>query len=424
MAPALPSISKDLNLTNVESVLALSIFVLATAFAPMLVGPLSEVYGRAPLMHTTNVIFLAFNIACGFARNGATLIAARLFAGLAAGSIFPLAAGVMGDLFPPENRAKSYSYYLLIPLLGVAIGPLIGGFVETYSTWRWLFWSTSALQVVLMTVCFLCYKETHLATIIKNKHRRQNTTVTSRIQQFPARFISASTSSTTWHLISQSLLVPLKQYSHTSVQMQSLLGAFDYGILYLVLSTFSSLFTTQYHQSIAISGLHYLAICLGEIAGSQICGYAMGALASRAKRMTKAEGFQPEFHLPIIPLAGLAGFFGFVLYGWGAQRRLHWAIVDVGAFFLTGGMQVSGVALQAYNMDSYPKTRASTTAAVRLFSCIGAFALPLAGPAMYASRLGYGWSNTMLGSLYVVGNCCGTWYLWQNGSRLRLRVDA
>lgn len=245
----------------------------------------------------------------------------------------------------------------------------------------------------------------------------------SRLKHFPARFTSAIASSTTWKLVSQSLLVPLKQYSHTSVRMQSLLGAFDYGILYLVLSTFSSLFTTQYNQSVAISGLHYLAICLGEISGSQVCGYAMGALASRAKRMTKAETFQPEFHLPIIPIAGIAGFFGFVLYGWAAQQRLHWVIVDVGVFFLTGGMQVSGVALQAYNMDSYPTTRASTTAAVRLCASLGAFALPLAGPAMYASRLGYGWSNTMLGSLYVVGNCAGTWYLWKRGPSLRMRVQ-
>jgi len=418
MAPALPSISRELHLSSVESVLALCIFILATAFAPLLIGPLSELYGRAPLMHTTNVFFLIFNLLCGFAKNGPTLIAARLFAGLGAGAIYPISSGVMGDLWPVEVRGRTYALYLLVPLLGAAVGPVIGGFVETYSTWRWCFWSTSALQAVFVGVCFLCYKETHLPVILKNKQRSASSI---SLRSLPARISKAIANRQTWKLVQQSLAIPPRQlFTYRSVQIQALLSAFGYGIIYLVISSFSSLFTTQYNQSVAISGLHYFAICIGEIIGSQIGGRAMDTVARSAKRWTKADRLRPEFYLPVIPPGVLVACFGFILYGWAAQRRLHWAIVDVGVVILSCGMQVVGGVLQAYNMDAFPDSRASTAAAVQLFRSLGAFALPLAGPSLYASVLGYGWSNTILGSFYVLGNCSASWYLWKNGLALRV----
>lgn len=295
----------------------------------------------------------------------------------------------------------------------------MGGFVETYSSWRVIFWSTSGLQCITIGICFLCYKETHLPTIVKVKQRQVDGTQ-RQVWQAPLDFLNACISSTTWKLVYRSLLVPFRQLlTHRSVQIQAIMSGFEYGILYLVLSTYSSLFTTQYHQSVAISGLHYFAICIGEIIGSQIGGRAIDALGQMAKRWTKADSFRPEFHLPVIAPGVLVAAFGFLMYGWAAQRRLHWFVVDVGATIVSGGMQMTGRAMSAYNIDSYPQTRASTTAAIQPFRSLSAFALPLAGPPMYASLLGYGWSNTLLGCLYVFGYCSATWYLWKNGEKLR-----
>ena len=70
MAPALTTISRDLHMSSVESVMALSVYLLATAFGPLLIGPLSEIYGRKPLLHATNVWFLVWNVVCGFANSG------------------------------------------------------------------------------------------------------------------------------------------------------------------------------------------------------------------------------------------------------------------------------------------------------------------------------------------------------------------
>lgn len=122
MAPALTTIAIELHMSHIESVMALSIYLFATAFGPLVIGPLSEVYGREKILHASNIWFLVWNIVCGFARTKEVLIAARFLAGFGASSIYALAGGVLGDVWRPEQRGKSLGVFLLIPLLGAAVG--------------------------------------------------------------------------------------------------------------------------------------------------------------------------------------------------------------------------------------------------------------------------------------------------------------
>lgn len=122
MAPALSIIAEEFDMTSAESAMALSIYLLATAFGPLAIGPLSEVYGRKPILHASNIWFLIWNIACGFANSKEMLIACRFLAGFGASSIYALASGVLGDVWRPEQRGRSLGVYLLIPLLGAAVG--------------------------------------------------------------------------------------------------------------------------------------------------------------------------------------------------------------------------------------------------------------------------------------------------------------
>lgn len=140
MAPALTTIGRELHMSNVESVMALSVYLLATAFGPLLIGPVSEVYGRKPVLHATNIWFLFWNIVCGFSYSKGLLIAARLLAGFGASAIYALAGGVLGDVWRPEERGRSLGLYLLVPLLGAAVGPIIGGYITEDTDWRWIFW--------------------------------------------------------------------------------------------------------------------------------------------------------------------------------------------------------------------------------------------------------------------------------------------
>lgn len=134
MAPALSLISQELNMSSTESAMALSIYLLATAIGPLMIGPLSEVYGRKPILHASNIWFLVWNLVCGFANSKKLLIAARFLAGFGASAIYALASGVLGDIWHDQERGQSLGAYLLIPLLGAAVGT---AHHLSLTTWPW-----------------------------------------------------------------------------------------------------------------------------------------------------------------------------------------------------------------------------------------------------------------------------------------------
>jgi hypothetical protein len=122
MAPALSTIATELNMNATEAAMSLSIYLLATAFGPLFIGPLSEIYGRQIVLHGSSIWFLVWNVVCGFSTTKQGLIASRFLAGFGASAIYSLGGGVLGDIWRPEQRGKSLSIYLLIPLLGAAVG--------------------------------------------------------------------------------------------------------------------------------------------------------------------------------------------------------------------------------------------------------------------------------------------------------------
>ncbi|EXJ92004.1 hypothetical protein A1O3_00554 [Capronia epimyces CBS 606.96] len=419
MAPALSTIDAKLDMNSVESVMAMSVFLLATAFGPLVIGPLSEVYGRKPMLHTTNIWFLLWNVVCGFAHTKSLLIAARLLAGFGASAVYVLADGVLGDVWPSEQRGKSLGIYLLIPLLGAAVGPIVGGFITQGTTWRWMFWSTSLLQGAMILASILLFDETYEPVILERRAERLRTATGD--QRFHTRAGKLSEGRSPLWVMQRSLSRPIRLLLfHPIVQVQTLLSGFSYGVLYLVLSTYSDLWTSRYNESISISGLHYLTICIGEVAGAQLGGPLMDLVFQRLQNQAGGSSI-PEYHVPLmIPSAAITAS-GLLLYGWTAQAKTFWLPVDLGAAIFSCGMQINGMSLQAYVIDSYPVHASSASAASQLLRSLAAFGFPLFGPRMY-SALGYGWGNTMMALVSIAVSLPASMFIWSYGAKLRKKA--
>jgi MFS family permease len=82
MAAALPSISHDLHTNSATTQLTLSIFVLSYAFGPMLLAPMTEVFGRKPVWLLSGCFYILWNTVCGFSGSNGVMIASRFLAGL------------------------------------------------------------------------------------------------------------------------------------------------------------------------------------------------------------------------------------------------------------------------------------------------------------------------------------------------------
>jgi MFS family permease len=124
LAPALESIADDLNVSQAKANMALSIFVLAFAFGPIVLAPLAEVFGRRRVWLVCSLWYALWNMACGFAHGNGLLLAGRLLAGLGSSVEYATSQPVLGDCWRPEQRGQSFAIATFIPLLGPAIGPV------------------------------------------------------------------------------------------------------------------------------------------------------------------------------------------------------------------------------------------------------------------------------------------------------------
>lgn len=179
------------------------------------------------------------------------------------------------------------------------------------------------------------------------------------------------------------------------VALMSTFMAIVYGVLYLLFTTFTFVFTEKYGFSQDNVGLVYIGIGAGMLIGL----LALGLTSDRLLRhlTTKHGGeMKPEYRLPPLIFAGLFTPIGLFLYGWTAQNNVQWAVPLLGTLFVGIGILAAFMCIQTYLIDAFTVHAASAIAAnTVLRSIFGAF-LPLAGLPMY-DALGYGWGNSLLG---------------------------
>ena len=116
--------------------MVVSVYVLGYCVGPLIVAPLSEMYGRVPLYHVSNVLFIIFTIACAVSSSLPMLIVFRFFAGTVGSTPLSIGGGTFGDMFRVEERGAAIAIWSMGPLLGPVVGPIAGGFLAEAAGWR------------------------------------------------------------------------------------------------------------------------------------------------------------------------------------------------------------------------------------------------------------------------------------------------
>ncbi|KAI1312434.1 major facilitator superfamily domain-containing protein [Xylaria venustula] len=421
VAPALEKIGEELGIDQAfEKNLTLSIFILAYAIGPLVWGPLSELYGRVVVLQLVNLIYLFFNLGCGLARTKSELIAFRFFAGLGGSAPLAIGGGVLSDLFTAEDRGKALSIYSLAPLLGPAIGPIAGAFIAQNTTWRWSFYATTIADAVIQFAGLFFLKETYTPLLLVWKKRRliKETGNTALHTPFdhPDRTIGK--------MLRIALVRPFRMITtQIIVQVIALYMLYVYGLIYIVLTSFPTLWSTPrpdgYGESLGIGGLNYISLGLGFFAGAQICAPLQDRIYASLKRRYGGVG-RPEYRVPMMIPGAVLMPVGLIVYGWTAEFKTHWIFPNIGAFLFATATIISFQCLQTYLVDTYTRFAASAVSAGTVFRSLAGFGFPLFAPSLYA-RLGDGWGNTLLALLGVVLGWPAPFLLWKYGETLRKR---
>ncbi|RFU25542.1 hypothetical protein B7463_g10795, partial [Scytalidium lignicola] len=148
-------IAKHFGVSTTVSLLGISMYCMGLAFGPVLAAPLSETFGRCIVYRVSLPLGALFTIGCGVAQNIEIIIICRFFAGFFAAPALSIGGGSIADIFDPSVRGVAMSLFLLAPLCGPSLGPVIGGFVVETKGWRWLEWVMVFLMIITFIGCVL-----------------------------------------------------------------------------------------------------------------------------------------------------------------------------------------------------------------------------------------------------------------------------
>ncbi|QKX62008.1 uncharacterized protein TRUGW13939_09164 [Talaromyces rugulosus] len=417
VAPALTYIGDDFNIkSEVLLELTLSIFILAYAIGPLFLGPLSETYGRAIVLQLANLFYLAFNIGCGFSQSKGQIIAFRFLSGLGGSVPLAVGGGVLGDCFTAEERGKAMAVFSLAPLLGPAIGPIVGGFISENTTWRWVFYATSIATGVIQIAGLFLLHETYAPRILKVRAKRLRKNSGDHSYQTEEERQNKTLSQS----FQMSLVRPFRLlFTQPIIQVLALYMAYIYGLMYLMLSTFPSLWTdpNYYGESTGIGGLNYISLGLGSFLGAYLCAFLNDCFYRHFKARNNDIG-KPEFRVPLLAVTAIVVPAGLFIYGWTAQTHQHWIAPNIGTCLFAVGNIITFQCMQTYTVDAYTKYAASAMAAVSVLRSLAAFGFPLFAPYMY-DALDYGWGNSLLAFIAIGIGIPAPFLLWKFGEKLR-----
>ncbi|WP_405556108.1 multidrug effflux MFS transporter [Streptomyces sp. NBC_01171] len=158
--PSLPEVTRTLHAPAATVQLTLTACLAGMALGQLVVGPMSDRWGRRRPLLTGLAVYLVATALCAFAPTVETLVAFRLAQGLAGAAGIVIARAVVRDLYDGVAMARFFSTLMLISGVAPIVAPLIGGQILRVTDWRGVFVVLTGIGAVLTALVWLRLPET------------------------------------------------------------------------------------------------------------------------------------------------------------------------------------------------------------------------------------------------------------------------
>ncbi|BCS29531.1 MFS transporter [Aspergillus puulaauensis] len=396
-APALLLVMADLDISDATiGALQVSIFLFSFGIGPLFLAPLGELYGRTIIVHTGNIVFVAFSIGSGFAQTVAQLSVCRLLAGLGGSAGTSIFGGILADIWDIKGRVKASGLITTGIIIGPVLGPVCGGWMSERASWRWTCWIPAMAAAVAGAVALIWMRESHAPTILQRKVRKVRQSEPGRdfYTVFDLDLNPSSKTPKAGQVLSKAIRPVLYLVLDPVLCLLSIYYAFVFGELYLLVTTFSEIFSLGYGHSAGIVGIDLLAQGIGSIIGLFV---TMKLLEYVYKRQMRSEkGYNPESRLVSAFPGALILTAGLFIYGFTALR-VHFIVPLLGLLIFSLGAMNIFLAIQLYIVDCF-EYAASAIAALGFLRFMFAGAFPLFGSRLF-DALGVDWGVGLLAFL-------------------------
>lgn len=159
--PIIPDMTHIFHTTPELVQLTLSLFLFVTGVGQLFIGPISDQFGRRPILYISAAFYTIGDLACAFSPNIVCLIIARVISALGACGMIVLAFAMVRDLYSGKEGARVFS--LLHGAIGISptFAPILGGYLAVYFGWRSIFIFLAVIGLVSMFIIKQYIPETH-----------------------------------------------------------------------------------------------------------------------------------------------------------------------------------------------------------------------------------------------------------------------
>ncbi|KAH7909491.1 major facilitator superfamily domain-containing protein [Hygrophoropsis aurantiaca] len=378
------------HVSHEVTVLGISLFVSGLGAGPLLVGPLSEVYGRNIVYRVSYLLFFIFTFPVAFAPNIGVFLFFRLITGFCGSAFLSVAGGSVSDMFDNDTVANPMAVYTMSPF----IGPVAGPFIHLY--WRWTYWVEICWIFVEGIMLLMLVPETYAPVILKSKASRLRKSTGDPNYYAPLDRREGSLA----HAVLVSCYRPFQLLLFD--RMALLLDTWNallLGILYLAFQAYPIIFETNHGFTVQSTGLSFLGIGIGMIAAICTQPYWNKVFAREA---VKFGGIAPpETRLIMGKVGAVLVPVGLFWLAFTTYPHVHWIAPIIASVPFGSGIYFCFTSTFTYLVTAYRPIAASAMASNSALRSAFAAAFPLFAGAMY-DRLGTVGATALLAGLTTV----------------------
>ncbi|KAF2769356.1 MFS general substrate transporter [Teratosphaeria nubilosa] len=393
------------NISNQAfEVLPTSIYLVGYVLGPFVFPPLSESFGRKPIMIATFIPFTAFTLGCALAPTYAGLVVFRLLVGISASTPISVIGGVYADIYNTRKaRGLVITLFMVATTWGPLIGPVAFGFAAP-ADWRWAYWI--ALIIAGFTWPFLLLMpETFGPIILKRKAQRLRKETGNEKIVAPVELEKQDLR----ELVVRVLTRPVRMFLFETMCLTTC----------LYLSVVYGIFYSVYGFNAGEEGLSFLPIGIGAIVAGAVYLDWDNHLDRSLNKTPPPKWTQIEEYarLPLACLGGPLFVASLFWLGWTARPNIHWIVPTLSTLPFGTGFLLIFMGELNYLVDAYEIYAASAMGAASEARSLFGVVLPFAAKPMYVG-LGIAWACSLLGFLSLVMACIPFFFI-RYGDRIR-----
>ncbi|BGP50478.1 hypothetical protein JCM10450v2_006397 [Rhodotorula kratochvilovae] len=316
----LPEMAEHYRVSEEVITLTVCVFVVGFGLGPLLLSPLSEMYGRRIIYIISVGLYFIMTLPSCVTDSVAVMVIFRFIAGCAIAGVMCNAAGSIADVWAINERGFPMAIFSGILFISPCLGPLLGGYITIRADWRWMWWVLFIFGGVVWVFTAVALRETYAPTLLKwraqklRKETGDETIMTEQERQ--GRPLS--------EIAHETLTRPLVMLATEPIMLcMSGYLCLVYGLLYAFFFAYPIVFMGHGFDAGQV-GLCFMSILIGIA----ICSFTAIPLQERyyQAQVVKHNGTPPpEARLPLMIACALVLPISLFIFAATSIPSVHWA---------------------------------------------------------------------------------------------------